>query len=108
MPVGVRQDDDGRLQALGAVHGHETDPAAGLLQIALDLHLAAAEPTEKALQRRGMQAFVGKGQREQLVQRVVALLPQPGAEAPAAVARAQKLRQQLEGRQEVELAAQLL
>ena len=55
--AGVSEDQDRRLQALGAMHGHHPHRIRRRGRVADDLHLAAGEPVEKGLQRRGSIAF---------------------------------------------------
>ena len=67
----VRQEDDRRLQALGAVHGEDADlVAAALVEIALHLGLAGGEPVEKALERGLVHALISERQRQELVERI--------------------------------------
>ena len=47
---GVGEDDQRRLQALGAVHGHHPYCVERLRRVANDLDIAAIEPVEEALQ----------------------------------------------------------
>ena len=49
---GVGEDDDRRLKALGAVHGHHPHLVARHLHVALHLGCGGAQPGDEALQRR--------------------------------------------------------
>ena len=50
--AGVGQEHDRRLQALGAVHGHDAHLVVPLLHVALDHAGAVAQPAQEPLQRR--------------------------------------------------------
>ena len=78
--MGLGQDDDGRLQPLGAVCRHDPHPAVGGVLIALHLDFCLAQPTQKAGQRRRIGALVGQGRPQEFTQCVRPLRPQPGGE----------------------------
>ena len=64
---GVRQDDEGRLQALGAVGGHDAHRGPGAPGLALHLGAGAAEPVDEALEAGGVEGGVGEGGVEEFV-----------------------------------------
>ncbi len=67
---GVRQDHDGCLQALGAMHGHHPHRTAGFSEIPLDLAGISFHRREEGLQGRTGLAVMGKRAREQRLDRV--------------------------------------
>ena len=83
----IGEDDDRRLQAFGAVHGHHPHQPSPAPSLALEFALACVEPADEALQARGVGR--GKGQRgvEQFVDRVVGLAPEPRDELAAPLPR---------------------
>ena len=82
---GVGEDDDRRLQPLGAVHGHHAHLVALHLHVALDLGLRRAQPGDEALQRRRLRAFVVEREIEEFVERVGGLMSEPREEFAAAL-----------------------
>ena len=95
---GVGQDDQRRLQPLGAVHRHHPDLVAGGFRLALHLGTGAAQPVQEALQRGRVQAGIGQGGVQQLVHRLGRLRPQPREQPGAAAERPQCLGEQGVGR----------
>ena len=94
---GVGQDHDGRLEALGAVHGHDPHGRAGRPGLALDLGAGAAEPVDEALQRGRVIAGVVEGGTEQFVERFGGFGAEAGQEAGATAEGAQEFGEQGRG-----------
>ena len=84
---GVGEDDDRRLQPLGAVHRHHPHLVARHFHVALHLGLRRAQPRDEALQRRRLGALVVEREIEKFVERVVGLVAEPRQELLAAAAR---------------------
>ena len=105
---GVGQDDDRRLQPLGAMHGHHPHLVDALLAAALDRHHVAVEPGEEARERRRLDALVGERLVEQRVDAVLGLGAEARDEPAPPVVPHQHPRDQLERPQEVGLGAQLV
>ncbi|ODN68363.1 hypothetical protein A6302_04338 [Methylobrevis pamukkalensis] len=79
----VDEEHHRRLQPLGAVHGHDPRLVAPGVHLALDLVLAGRRKGEEAFETRGLALHIGKRQREELVEHVVHLGAEPGAEGTA-------------------------
>ena len=80
---GVGQNDDGRLQALGAMHGHDAHHIARGFRFALDLGPALPEPMHKALQGWRVELFMFKRGIEQFIKRIARIRPKPRQHARA-------------------------
>ena len=75
---GVGQDDQRRLQPLGAVHRHDPHQPARLLSLPLHLGGGAAQPVQEPLQRGRVGAAIGQSGVQQLVHRLGRLRTKPG------------------------------
>ena len=104
---GVGEDDDGGLEALGAVHGHDPDLVGGLLGAALDRHLLAVEPGEEAGEARGLDALVGQRLVDQRVDAVLGLGAEAGGEPAAAVVADEDAGEELVGAEVVGLGEEV-
>ena len=60
--AGVGQEDNVRLQSLGAMHRHHADLAQAMFQVALDLSLPGGQPVQEPLQRGDVLAFIVEGE----------------------------------------------
>ena len=99
-PAGrIGENDDGRLQALGPVHGHHPHLPARIVGVAFEVGIRRVEPFDEAREARHMRTFVGEGGVEQFVDRIVRLTPQSGDELAASLPRPgqQPCQQRLRG-----------
>ena len=103
----VGQNDDGRLQTLGTMHGHDAHHIAGGFRFALDLGPALAEPMHKALQGWRVELFMFQSGIEQFIKRIARIRPKPrqNTRAPRAgierTWRAKHIGEQAMGRDEI-------
>ena len=81
----VGEQDDRRLEALGAVDGHDPDGIGRRRRVALDLDLAAVEPGEEAVERGRLGPLELERARQQFLDRVAGGLAEPAVELAAAV-----------------------
>ncbi|MNE06317.1 hypothetical protein D3C80_989020 [compost metagenome] len=81
---GVGQDDDGRLQPLGAVDGHDADLAARAFQFALHLDVGGFQQGEAGLQIDPAPVLGGQHLIEGFVNGLLGLAAQTGEDAGAA------------------------
>ena len=72
-----------RFEPLGAMHGHHADFAPLGFQIAADLALGAGKALQKGREGRRLRMFGGERFREEGVDRVTRLDPQPRHQTPA-------------------------
>ena len=87
---GVDQEDDRRLQPLGAVHGHDADFVARDFHVALHFGVGGAQPRHKALQRGRRLALIAQRQFEKFVERVVGFMAEPPQDPRAAAVAAEQ------------------
>ena len=57
---GVGQNDDRRLQALGAMDGHHTNFVTNTVHLTLDLKIIGVQPDEKPSEIRNIAALIGQ------------------------------------------------
>src|SRR5262249_29785209 len=95
---GIGEDDDRRLESLGAVHRHHPYLVAGDLHIALHVGLRGTQPGNEALQRGRLAPLVVKGKVKELVDRIIGLGPEPGEKILAATFRSEHARIEREWR----------
>ena len=93
----IGQDDDGRLQAFGAMHGHDADLIARGLRLAFDGRTGAAERFQKKFQRPGLGLDKSEGFGEEFVDWLGGVLAQAAQQAGAAAERAERFVEQGEG-----------
>ena len=80
---GIGQNNDRRLQALGAMHGHDPHHIARRFRFAFYLSAALAQPMHKALQRWRVELFMFQRGIEQFIQRITRIRPKPRQDARA-------------------------
>ncbi len=104
----VGQEDDRRLQALGAVHRQDAHLVApALVEIALHFDVARREPLQKALERGSVPPLIGERCRQQLVERIGGVGTEPRHEFSPAAARAQNFGDELVRRREIGAAQKI-
>jgi hypothetical protein len=82
--AGIGQDHDGRLQPLGAMHGHDPHCIERRRRITDDLDIAAREPVEKGLKRGRGTCLEIQGAGQEFFDRVARLGPEPLQQLAAA------------------------
>ena len=78
--------------------GHHADAVAARLHVALDGYVGALDFVEKGEQRWGIGLFEGEGEREEFVDRIARLRPQPRQDRLPAAILAEQAGVECEGR----------
>ncbi len=103
----IGHDDDGGLEALGAVHGHDADACATFGQFALDGDVARAQFGEEAQQRGLVGLLVRQRKVEELGHHVVDLAAEAAAHAPEAAMGVEHVGVEVERPLEIEAVSPL-
>ena len=104
---GVRQDHDLGFQPLCAMHRHHPYPLPRRLGLPFDVDLIGVQPDQKAGQAGHVAAFIGQRLVQQLIDRLLGLIAQPGNQTAAAIVADQHALQQIIGPQIIDLSAHI-
>ena len=105
---GVGQDHHGRLEALGAVHGHQANHPLVARQRALDRDVLGRQPAGEAQQAGHLRPLVGQRLVQHRVDPLSGLWPEALQQAAAAVMANEDAFDQIVGAQEIGVVAQVL